>query len=125
MVKENIKASLNDRQIAITLVTAYMNFFGPSSPLGQKRLRQYLHKTRCEILYYIGGASFVTLYFSETHCFLNIAFLFFFNYKGQFSETYLSFNFTYIIYHGSFMKIMTFMTSFRFFITPPGNSFHY
>ena len=41
MVKENIKASLNDRQIAITLVTAYMNFFGPLLPLGQYALDYY------------------------------------------------------------------------------------
>ena len=41
MVKENIKASLNDRQIAITLVTAYMNFFGPLLPLGQNALDYY------------------------------------------------------------------------------------
>ena len=65
MVKETIKAGLNDRQIASTLVTTYRNFFGPSLPLGQKRLRQYLHKQDVKILYYIDGAFCVILCFSK------------------------------------------------------------
>ena len=120
-MKENIKASLNDRQIASTLVTTYRNFFGPSLPLGQKRLRQYLHKTRCKILYYIDGAFCVILcFFQEPNYFwqsdLNLSL----NEKDNFSETHLSFSFTYIIYHDSLIKIMTFMTAFRFSINPLG-----
>ena len=121
MVKVNIKASLNDRQIASTLMTTYRNFFGPSLPLGQKRLRQYLHKTRWEILYYIDGAFCVILYFSKNPITFEMSdFYLSLNEKDKFSETYLSFSFTYIIYHDSLIKIMTFMTAFRFSINPLG-----
>ena len=125
-MKENIKAGLNDRQIASTLVTTYRNFFGPSLPLGQKRLRQYLHKTRCEnFVLHRWRLLRHSLFFKNPITFEMSDFSLSLNVKDKFSETCLSFNFTWIIYHGSVMNIMTSMTSFRFFITPPGNSFHY
>ena len=121
MVKENIKAGLNDRQIASTLVTTYRNFFGPSLPLGQKRLRQYLHKTRCEnFVLHRWRLLRHSLFFQEPNYFWQSDFNLSLNEKDKFSETYLSFSFTYIIYHDSLIKIMTFMTAFRFSITPLG-----
>ena len=120
MVKENIKASLNDRQIASTLVTTYMNFFGPSLPLGQKRLRQYLHKTRCKFVLHRWRLLRRSLFFQNSITFEILYFSLSLNIKDKFSETYLSFSFTYIIYHDSLIKIMTFMTAFRFSINPLG-----
>ena len=126
MVKETIKAGLNDRQIASTLVTTYRNFFGPSLPLGQKRLRQYLHKTRCKnFVLHRWHLLRHSLFFKNPITFEMSDFYLSLNEKDKFSEAYLSFSFTYIIYHDSLIKIMTFMTAFRFSITPLGKSFHY
>ena len=74
-----------------------------------------------KILYYIDGAFCVILYFSKNPITFEMSdFYLSLNEKDIFSETYLSFSFTYIIYHDSLIKIMTFMTAFRFSINPLG-----
>ena len=103
-----------------------MGFFGPLLPLGQNALVYYTSiKRDVNIVLHRWRLLRHSLFFKNLLTFEMLHFYLSLDVKDKFSETCLSLNFTYIIYHGFFTKIMTFMTSFRFSITPLGNSFHY
>ena len=102
-----------------------MGLFGPLLPLGQYALDYYTPiKRDVKFVLHRWRLSRHSLFFKNPLTSEMLHFYLSLDVKDKFSETCLSFNFTCIIYHGSFMKIMTFMTSFRFSITPPSNSFH-
>ena len=96
-----------------------MRFFGPSLPLGQNALVYYTSIKR-DVKFVLHRWRLLrhSLFFQAPNYFWRSDFNLSLNEKDKFSETYQSFSFIYIIYHDSLIKIMIFMTTFRFSINP-------